>query len=114
VEPLGVDDAAEAAERHGQLYFGGVAVDAVRPSDQYYRLVLGSCFFVAGMGATCRAESIDAADYMVRGRTLSRLPGCILTVAFGTFGASHRCELLCMRLLIHVHSAAPDNEPIPC
>ncbi|KAK9835391.1 hypothetical protein WJX81_006878 [Elliptochloris bilobata] len=64
VEPLGVEDAAEAAERHAQLFFGGVAVDAVQPSDQYYRLALDSCFFVAGMGASCCAESISAAEYM--------------------------------------------------
>jgi len=75
VEPLGVDEAAEAAERHGQLYFGGVAVDAVQGSDQYYRLALDSCFYVAGMGASCRAESIGAAEYMARpGRRCRRGP----------------------------------------
>ena len=61
-----MEQAAEAAERHGQLFFGGVAVDSVQPSDQYYRLAVDSCFFVAGMGASCRAESIGAAEYMVR------------------------------------------------
>ena len=65
-----MEDAAEAAERHGQLFFGGVAVDAVQPSDQYYRLVVDSCFSVAGMGASCRAESISAAEYTVG------LPAC--------------------------------------
>jgi hypothetical protein len=68
VEPLGGDEAAEAAERHGQLCFGGIAVDAVQASDQYYRLALDSCFYVAGMGASCRAESIGAAEYMARPR----------------------------------------------
>ena len=61
-----MEEAAEAAERHGQLFFGGVAVDGVQASDQYYRLAMDSCFFVAGMGASCRAESIGAAEYMVR------------------------------------------------
>ena len=66
VERVEGDDAEDAARRHAELHFGGVGVDAPQETDQYYRLLVGRCFYVGGMGSKCQAEDITASQYMVR------------------------------------------------
>ncbi|KAK9806842.1 hypothetical protein WJX72_004618 [[Myrmecia] bisecta] len=63
VEPVDEAAAKAAAEQHSKLHGGGAGVDAPQPTDLYYRLNLDRCFYVAGMGAPCKAETLSAADY---------------------------------------------------
>lgn len=67
VQQLEAAEAAEAAARHAALHFDGVGVDAPQPSDLYYRLAVERCFYVGGMGTSCRAVTLDGADYAVGG-----------------------------------------------
>ncbi|CAL5223301.1 g5792 [Coccomyxa viridis] len=64
VEKVEGEDAEVAAQRHAELHFGGVGVDAPQPTDQYYKLLVERCFYVGGMGSKCQAEVITAAEYM--------------------------------------------------
>ena len=90
VEQLGGEESLAAAARHAQLHFGGVGVDAPQASDLFYRLSVQQCFYVGGMGATCQAEVISAAEYQV----LLAID-CHNSLAPGKQRSHHACAMPC-------------------
>ena len=74
VEPLGAEEAAAAATpRAAVLWRRGRG--RAQAEDQYYRLAVQQCFYVGGMGASCQAEVISAAEYQVRQMSWVPAPG---------------------------------------
>ena len=50
VEELGEDEAKEAATRHAIIYGNAIGVDAPQADDEFKRLNVQDCFYVAGLG----------------------------------------------------------------
>ena len=53
VEDLQQDEAKEAAARHALIYGKAIGVDAPQPDDDFKRLNVQDCFYVAGLGVRC-------------------------------------------------------------
>lgn len=96
VERVEGQDAEEASRRHSDLHFGGVGVDAPQETDQYYRLLVDSCFYVGGMGSKCQAEVITSAEYMVCGALCTSVPQIFPTPHIRPSGSG------CTAVILHV------------
>ena len=96
VERVEGQDAEEASRRHSDLHFGGVGVDAPQETDQYYRLLVDSCFYVGGMGSKCQAEVITSAEYMVSGALGTPVLQIFLTPHIRPSGSG------CTAVILHV------------